>query len=148
MNRKRAPRRIGAVSATRVPTLEAKTIYATDRSSARPLSSKLALRVFDNRALIRVGAVEQLPHGTLRCQLVGDRLVVSVEKGRRRVGRQLSLAPSSNVLLVEGAFVPESAFSVEVDEFIGTPWHELEYTSVWTVHGLRLNGRMELSVDR
>ena len=130
-------------TATRIDTIDGKTIYATDLGAPRPLSARLRSRVAANRRTIRVGHVEQTPHGVLRCERCRDAVVITLRKGRKVIGRQLMLLRTDG----NGPF-PESAFSVEVDEFIGTPWHELEYTSLWTVHGLRRKGEMEASVDR
>jgi hypothetical protein len=129
-------------TATRVKTIHAKTIYATDLCVPRPLSNEHGAKVTHNRRTIRVGHVEKTPHGVLRCERRGNAVAVVLRKGRNVVGRRLMLIGAAG----DGPF-PEAAFSVEVDEFIGTPWHELEYTSLWTVHGLRTKGQMEASVD-
>jgi hypothetical protein len=133
--------------ATATPTLETKSLYATDRSESRPLSAARRRLVAPNPRRIAVGQVERLPHGTLRCFAEGGRVTVEVRKGHERVGRALSIAAPPG-LCVEGAELPEAAFSAEVDEFIGSPWHELEYVSLWTVHGLRTKGEAERFVDR
>jgi hypothetical protein len=130
-------------SATRIETIHGKTIYATDLSAARPLSAGFRKRVAAKDRTIRVGHVEETKHGTLRCERESDAVVVVLRKGKKQVGRKLMLLRTDG----SGPF-PEAAFSVEVDEFIGTPWHELEYTSLWTVHGLRTKGEMEGTVDR
>lgn len=134
-------------AATTIATLETKSLYATDRSDSRPLAAANAKRVVPNPRTIAVGSVERLAHGELRCFAEGTRVVVELRRGRKRVGRALSIeAPPA--LRVEGAEVPEAAFSAEVNEFIGSPWHELEYTSLWTVHGLREKGEAETFFDR
>ncbi|MBL8921781.1 MAG: hypothetical protein JNJ54_23185 [Myxococcaceae bacterium] len=135
-----APVRLSRTArATATPTLETKSLYATDRGESRPLSTSLRPLVKPNGRRITVGQVEQLPHGTLRCFAEGGRVVVEVKDGRTRVGRALSVAAPPS-LRVEGAELLEAVFSAEVDEFIGSPWHELEYVSLWTVHGLRTKG--------
>src|SRR5262245_26147126 len=111
--------------------------------AGRPLSVRHRDRVASNRRSIRVGHTEETPHGTLHCERRDDAVVVYLEKSGKRIGRALKLLGAKG----NGPF-PEAAFSVQVDEFIGTPWHELEYTSLWTVHGLRTKGEMEASVDR
>lgn len=57
------------------------------------------------------------------------------------------MTPGDPALLRDGARLPESAFSVEVREFIGSPWHELDSVSLWTVRGLRAKGEAEAFVD-
>ncbi len=142
MGRNRAPSSTLA-TATRVKTIHAKTIYATDMGFARPLSAEHRRRVADTRRTIRVGHVEQTPHGTLSCLRYSDAVVVELRKGKKLVGRALMLHGAKG----NGPF-PESSFSVQVDEFIGTPWHELDYTSLWTVKGLREKGTAELFIDK
>lgn len=133
--------------ATVVPTLETKSLYATDHGAARPLSPRFASRVKRSARRITVGQVERLPHGVLRCFAKAGRVVVEVRQGRKRVGRALWVTPSDAALLRDGARLPESVFSVEVREFIGSPWHELDYVSLWTVRGLRAKGEAETFVD-
>lgn len=142
------PALASTAGASRVPTLETTSLYATDLGGARPLSERLAPHVARTRRRITVGQEERLPHGTLRCFAKDGRVVVEVRRGRQRVGRALWVTPPSPSLLRPGARLPEAAFSVEVNEFIGSPWHELDYTSVWTVRGLRKNGEAEACVDR
>lgn len=129
-------------TASRVETTETKTFYATDLGPPRGLSAEHADKVAPNRRTIRVGHVEATSHGTLRCLRDGDDVVVVLKKGRKQVGRKLILQGA------RGSAFKEAAFSVEVDEFIGSPWHELEYTSLWTVQGLREKGQMEASIER
>lgn len=129
-------------AASRVETTHTKTIYATDLGLPRPLSPKHKARVAPNPRVIRVGHVEATPHGTLLCLREGDDVVVVLKKGKKQIGRRLMLRGA------RGRSFKEAAFSVEVDEFIGTPWHELEYTSLWTVQGLREKGQMEASIER
>ncbi len=145
MPRNRAAR--PTASATAVPTTDGKTIYATDLGPPRPLSNEHAGAVERSRRELRLGQVEVLPHGTLRCERDGSHVVVAVRKGGRLVGRELRLGPFPPERLVPGARFREADFTVEVREFIGTPWHELEYTSIWTVAGLRKDGEMERSID-
>jgi hypothetical protein len=135
--------RSNLATASRVETTHTRSVYATDLSSARPLSREHRRRVAKNRRTIEVGHVEETPHGTLRCERQSDAVVVYLQKGKQRVGRTLMLLAAEG----DGPF-PEAVFSVEVDEFIGTPWHELEYTSLWTVEGLRKKGQMEATVDK
>lgn len=139
------PRRSTLATASRVETTHGKTIYATDLGPARPISRANRAHVFRNRRKISVGHVELTPFGVLRCTRRGDTVVVSLHRGKARaqVGRSLIL---TNVGESDGPF-RETDFSVEVSEFIGTPWHELDYTSLWTVHGLRTKGGMEASID-
>lgn len=133
-------------SASRVATTHTKTIYATDLGDAKPLSATLAAKVVPNERRVRVGASETLPHGVLTCFVERDRVCVEVRRGNRRVGRQLSIRPPRPP--TPGDSFPEAAFSVEVREFIGTPWHELDSVSVWTVYGLRTNGAAEFNEER
>lgn len=142
MHRNSPARRSTLATASRVATTHTRTVYATDLGAARPLSAPQRALVARNQRRIAVGHEERTPFGTLRCERVGNEVVVRLQRGRRLVGRALSLRGAG-----DGPY-REAAFSVEVDEFVGTPWHELEYTSVWTVHGLRTRGREELTVDR
>ena len=139
---------VGIASASRVETHHSKSIYAADMGPPRPLRPEWDSKVEPNSRKIEVGSVEELPHGTLRCFRRRGKVVVELRKLGELVGRRLELTPSDPALLQDGALIHEGAFSVEVDEFVGTPWHEDEYTSVWTVHGLRTRGEMELTVAR
>lgn len=134
----------GSAAATALPVTHTKSIYAADMGAARPVSAERARRVHPNPRLIAIGSSEQTRHGRLVCERTGaDAVVVKLLDGTKQVGRAL-------MVRVRGphAQVPEAAFSCEIDEFIGTPWHELSYTSVWTVHGLRTKGEAELTIDR
>ena len=42
--------------------------------------------------------------------------------------------------------IPETVFSVTFSEFQGTPWSEDDYTSIWTVRGLRKDGSAEVFI--
>jgi hypothetical protein len=143
MPRNSAAPRSNLATASKVETTQTQSIYAADLGAPRPLSAAQRHRVASNARTIRVGHSEETPHGTLRCERRSDAVIVHLQKGKKRIGRVLMLLRADG----DGPF-PESAFSVEVDEFIGTPWHELEYTSLWTVHGLRTKGEMETTVDR
>lgn len=134
-------------TATVAPTIHSRTLYAVDRGAARPLSTRFASRVAPTRRHLVIGQVEHLAHGVLRCFVRRGRVVVELRKARRLVGRALSVRPRDRAVLVNGARFPEAAFSVEVSEFIGSPWHELEYVSLWTVRGLREKGTAEVIVD-
>ncbi len=148
VQKRRTTPQVGAVSASPLPTTKSRTVYATDTGPAHALSGEAARRAHPNEAWISVGSEEHLPHGTLRCEVRGDAVVVELTRAGRVIGRTLTLVPRDKALLRPGARIPEAAFSAEVSEFIGTPWHEVDYSSVWTVHGLRKNGEMELSVER
>ena len=130
-------------TASRVETTHTKSIFATDLSEGRPVSAEHRRRLTKNLRTIWVGHREDTPFGTLRCLREGDDVVVSLSKRARLVGRRLILRGAASL---KGP-LREADFSVEVDEFIGTPWHEVEYTSLWTVHGLRTKGEMESQID-
>jgi hypothetical protein len=134
-------------TASVVPTIHGRSLYAADRGVGRPLSARFASHVVPTRTELIIGQLERLAHGVLRCFVRRGRVVVELRKGRRRVGRALSVLPDDPSQLVTGARVPEDAFSTEVPEFIGSPWHELEYMSLWTVRGLREKGTAEVIVD-
>lgn len=141
--RPRAEALARTASATGVATTHTRSVYAADVGAQSPLSATLAAKVVANDRTIRVGATERLSHGVLRCFVEGDRVCVEVRRGNARVGRRLSIRPAQPPR--RGDAFPEAAFSVEVREFIGTPWHEIDAVSVWTVHGLRTSGQAELS---
>jgi hypothetical protein len=131
-------------TASKVVTTHTRTIYATDLGAGRPLSKQFRARVAKNRRRIRIGHEEVTPFGTLRCLREGDDAVIELRQGKQRVGRRLVLPGAAQ----RAESFAESDFSVEVDEFIGTPWHEFESTSLWTVQGLRTKGKMEATIDR
>jgi hypothetical protein len=131
-------------TASKVATIDAKTIYATDLSEARPIAAEHRKRVQKNGRTIRVGHIEQTPHGTLRCVREGEAIVIKLEKNGALVGRALILPFPRNE---KAGALRESDFSVQVSEFIGTPWHALDYLSFWTVQGLRTKGTMEASLE-
>ena len=133
--------------ASHTTTLETTSLYAADMSDARPLSERFTRHAASSRRFITVGSEERGPHGVLRCFAKDGRVVVELRKGRKRVGRALWVAPDDASLLEPGARVPEDAFSVEIRELIGSPWHELNYVAVWTVRGLREKGTAEAWVD-
>jgi hypothetical protein len=137
----------GSVTASRVKTLETRSLYAADTGDPRPLRADWYSKIADDRREIHVGQREELPHGTLRCRARGRSIVVELRQGDEQVGRELIFRPKDASLLQNGAAVPESIFNIEVREFIGSPWHEMDYVSIWTVHGLRRDGKAELFVD-
>ena len=69
------------------------SVYACDYDP-KPLSAEHADRV-DRGGTITVGAQERLQHGVLRCFVRRGRLVVSLKRGRTRVGLELSCEPRS-----------------------------------------------------
>ncbi|MFO0597895.1 MAG: hypothetical protein U0228_21515 [Myxococcaceae bacterium] len=142
-------RHSGSISATatRIPTTHTRTVYATDRGVARPLSESSRRLVEHTGKRIRVGSTSATPWGELRCFAQSGCLVVELTRAGERVGRALIYRPTSAEALQHGALVPEAHFSVEVREFIGTPWHEDESLSLWTVHGLRSKGTAERFVQ-
>lgn len=135
-----------SATASKLTTTHTKSIYAADTSEARPLSPANRRHVVVNERTIAVGAREATPYGVLTCRADGDALIVSLHRRGVLVGRELVYWPEDRALLRRGALVAESAFSIEVDEFLGTPWHEVDSTVFWTVHGLRTRGGLEASV--
>ncbi|MEW5740833.1 MAG: hypothetical protein AB1938_18080 [Myxococcota bacterium] len=133
--------------ASRTPTTETKSLYAADLGAASPLSARFRSYVRPSARFISVGAEERLPHGVLRCFAREGRVFVEVHRGRKLVGRTLWVKPENPQLLRPGALLPEDAFSVEVREFLGSPWHEKDYVSLWTVRGLREKGEAEAFID-
>ncbi|MCC6335562.1 MAG: hypothetical protein IT380_16420 [Myxococcales bacterium] len=133
--------------ASREPTTETKSLYAADMEAAEPLSARFRAHVKPSRRFIAVDSEERTPHGTLRCFARDERVVVEVRRGRALVGRALWVKPASPALLQPGALIPEDGFAVEIPEFLGSPWHEDDYVSVWTVRGLREKGSAEAWVD-
>lgn len=133
-------------AATALGTTHTSSIYAADLGPSQPLSSELRRRAKGGTREITIGHSEVLAHGTLRCFIEGRRVCVEVRKGKKLVGRRLSIQPALGQLRFGEAF-PETVFSAQVREFLGTPWHELDSISVWTVHGLRTNGEAEFHVD-
>lgn len=133
--------------ATRLPTTESKSVYAADVGAPKPLSGGLRAHTKPSRRFIEVGSVERTPHGSLRCYAQEGRVIVELRRRKQRVGRALWVTPRDEALLKPGARIPEDAFSVEIREFVGTPWRELDSVSVWTVRGLREKGEAEAFVQ-
>lgn len=133
-------------SASAIGTTQTTSLYAADLGPSEPLSATLRKRAKPNDRRIAIGHQERLPHGVLRCFIDGPRVCVEVRQGKKVVGRRLSIRPPLEQLRFGEPF-PEDVFSAQVREFIGTPWHELDSISVWTVQGLREKGEAEFHLD-
>ena len=139
----------GTVSCSKISAIHTKSIYANDMGMGGPVADKYRNRIRPNSLLIQVGYREKHPFGELRCYRRGNKVVVGVYKKDRTInGRELYFTPDDKSLLKKGAKIPEAVFTVQVSEFIGTPWHEINRVSIWTVAGLRKNGECEFFKDK
>lgn len=134
------------------------TSCGTADISLHPLDAGWRRRIAKSRKRIRVGDVERLRHGTLKCTLrtlrgltVGTKeekprsvrvkaAVVGLYKGRKVVGKELICVPTPEELETG---IPEWRFDLQHTSIFGTAW-DFSSTDVWiwTVRGLRKDGKL------
>ena len=121
---------------------EAGSIASIDMEK-KPITDKYRKKIKDSKRKIKVGSVEKIEHGTLKCYTRDKLVVVGLYDKKGKPIQELLYKPGNKKELEKGAEIPEKKFAMEDHYFVGTPWHELDGIALWTVAGLRKAGKPE-----
>ncbi len=122
------------------------TGFGTEDLDNKPVEDKYRAQVPRSEALIKIGTVEKLPHGTLKCFLRRGIAVVGLYQAGKPVGYELLYKPTPEE---RQRGIPEWKFDLQNTSVLGTDWDYQDITTFfWTVRGLRKNGKAEKTINQ